>query len=661
MQMTDSRVRILAHENFEDFPELIEWTPEYNALGEYHFVAPMHYDGNWYEATNGTGWGRSAWLIVEEDGRRCAEQAIVAKRGMPILATGDMGWENYTVRVLVRPLSSRGKVGLLFRYQHNRAYYGVFLENGNQISLESTYHDQSTVLARAEASYGVDEYYSLAISVVDQRIKVFWNDSELISVTDGTYSNGKIALAARVPARFSQVGVTTSLDDAVEFERHCKQRKQNLLNIRKKYPLAKLWRKMDTATFGAGKMYRFGDLDGDGQLEILMVQNQSRIDNGNFRQISCLTATDLDGNVLWQVGEPTSANWRVTCDLPVQIHDIDGDGHAEVIMLKDFRIQVLDGKTGQLKMSAPSPKATHDGRYWYGDFPEDPFDRVTGDAIAFADFNGGRGAQHIIIKDRYSGFWVYNNKLELQWNYDCETGHYPAIYDINGDGRDEIMMGNTLFDYQGNVLWSVDLEDHVDGIAIGPFGPNGEVRVALAAGHHGFILLNQGGEVLRTHKFGHVQKVTAARLVDSLPGYQFVTINYWENPGMVSLFDCDGNPLTVYEAPCLERTQGSAIPSVNWLGNGTELILMSGNVKVGGLFDAYGNQVVTLPNDGHPDFCSEAIDLDGDGIDEIVVWDPRSLWIYKREGNGHKVKGPRRYPALFNSSNYAARVSIQPR
>lgn len=44
----------------------------------------------------------------------------------------------------------------------------------------------------------------------------------------------------------------------------------------------------------------------------------------------------LDGKVLWQLGRPDPRNGLLTNDTPFQIHDIDGDGKNEVILVRDF-------------------------------------------------------------------------------------------------------------------------------------------------------------------------------------------------------------------------------------------------------------------------------------------------------------------------------------
>lgn len=47
----------------------------------------------------------------------------------------------------------------------------------------------------------------------------------------------------------------------------------------------------------------------------------------SFARLSCLTAFDIDGNILWQIGRPNKEeNGPISCDLPFQIADINNDG-----------------------------------------------------------------------------------------------------------------------------------------------------------------------------------------------------------------------------------------------------------------------------------------------------------------------------------------------
>ena len=116
--------------------------------------------------------------------------------------------------------------------------------------------------------------------------------------------------------------------------------------LRATYPRPRLWKKFDTPGFGAGRNARFGDLDGDGVLDMLVAQNIPRVQGDAFDHISALTAVTLEGRVLWQSGRPDRRNALLTNDTPFQIHDLDGDGRAEVVLVRDFKLQVLDGRTG---------------------------------------------------------------------------------------------------------------------------------------------------------------------------------------------------------------------------------------------------------------------------------------------------------------------------
>ena len=39
-------------------------------------------------------------------------------------------------------------------------------------------------------------------------------------------------------------------------------------------------------------------------------------------------------------------NQNVTADLPFQVYDIDNDGADEVIVSRDFKLMILNGRTG---------------------------------------------------------------------------------------------------------------------------------------------------------------------------------------------------------------------------------------------------------------------------------------------------------------------------
>ena len=79
----------------------------------------------------------------------------------------------------------------------------------------------------------------------------------------------------------------------------------------------KLLKKIDLKGCGTGRQLRFGHLLGNGEYQMVMAQCQKRVNRDAYGTISCLTAFDLDGNILWQHGEPTIittlALYQLTC------------------------------------------------------------------------------------------------------------------------------------------------------------------------------------------------------------------------------------------------------------------------------------------------------------------------------------------------------------
>ena len=78
-------------------------------------------------------------------------------------------------------------------------------------------------------------------------------------------------------------------------------------------------------------------------------------------------------------------------------------------------------------------------------------------------------------------------------------------------------------------------------------------------------------------------------------------INFWKNPGIVTLFDADGNILAQDEP----IHTGSPMLPVNWRGDGQEFVLLSGNIREGGMIDGQMRRVVMFPDDGHPDLAAD--------------------------------------------------------
>jgi hypothetical protein len=138
---------------------------------------------------------------------------------------------------------------------------------------------------------------------------------------------------------------------------------------------------------------------------------------------------------------------------------------------------VLDGTTGKLVRTIPLPQAG------------------ANDSIAFANLRGKAWPQDIIVKTRYSQFWAITGIDDatskagtLLWHHqllpsdtglnELGTGHYPLVYDWNGDGKDEVMGGYFFFLSDGTQVWTLNttsnppLTMHADSIATGDMDGN---------------------------------------------------------------------------------------------------------------------------------------------------------------------------------------------
>ncbi len=630
-----------------------------NAIQEYHYLPHRGVPtGVWENALAHA----DVWAGGDEDGKCYLEMHEVnpfARFSHPVMVAGDRDWFDYTLEAKVRPLSLSEMAGIAFRYHTNRHYYLFALTKGNRAVLRLKLPEEKTLhvgewrdLGEVEFKYDTKRYYSLRVENNGPSIRAFIDGKLVLEASDGEIPKGRIGVVANIPARFTDVVVTATPETERQIQARIAAREAELARLRADNPLPKLWKKFETPGFGAGRNVRFGDLDGDGRVDMLIAQNVRKAVKNSFDHISCLTAVTLDGKVLWQIGRPDPYNDVLANDTPFQVHDLDHDGRAEAVVVKDFKIQILDGRTGQVKKWAWMPEAPKDNK-------ERPYEMEVGDSIYFADFRGTGHPDDILIKDRYRTFWVFDSNLKLLWSSQANIGHYPYSLDLDGDGREELAIGYSLYAPDGRQLWSLDrqLTDHADGIVVGNFTgePGRTARAYIFGSDEGFLMVDREGRILKRARIGHTQSPTVGKFRADVPGLQLMSINFWRNPGIVTLFDAEGTILA-QEEPI---HTGSPMLPVNWRGDGQEFVLLSGNRQDGGMLDGQLRRVVQFPDDGHPDLACNVMNLTGDERDEIILWDASRVWIYTQDRPfpGRKIYAPVRNPD-YNESNYRVNVSL---
>ena len=422
----------------------------------------------------------------------------------------------------------------------------------------------------------------------------------------------------------------------------------------------RLLRAIEFGDYGSS-VVRFGDLNGDGQIEALVVQEDA---SGGQNQIivTCLTAIDLEGKILWQVGKPDRRNVWDGGDTPIQIHDIDGDGQAEVIYQDPKSLlTILDGKTGKQKRQV----------------------QLAGghDAILFADLTGSGRAQQMVVKDRYSNFWVYDaaQDFKLLWSKaNVITGHYPINFDFNGDGKDELLVGYRLYAPDGKILWSHDefpsnREGHNDAVDVKDMDGNGRAEIALATSADA-VLLDADGKILFRKPMHHAQHAMIGRFRPDLPGKQafFISREDAAGPGMTpkaleAIYTKAGELLwdnTKQKDADKDGTLTQAVVVENWTGNPNENFICLNRRGIGPpvLLDGWGREVAVFPfppravqpaggrgpRDRYTSYYVKHIDCYGDEREEILVYDANALYIYTNAAFREKVE-------LYNDTIYNGR------
>lgn len=629
------------------------------AIQEYHYLPHRGVPtAPWFNPIT----HNDSWVAGDEDGKTYLEQQLLhdqPERWQPLFVTGEPLWTSYTVTAKVRPLSLSESAGIVFRYHTNHHYYAFMITGGNKarLALKSPLENKfRTVewkeLGTADVSYNVRQYHELKVENDGPKIRAYFDGKLVIEASDSEILNGRAGITANIPARFTDFVVSAPGPVAQQIQSNVAAREKELTTLRVANPQPKLWKKFSTPKWGAGRNVRFGDLDGDGRVDMLIAQNIPKVRGDAFDHISCLTAVNLDGKVLWQSGRPDTRNTLLTNDTPFQIHDFDGDGKNEVVMVKDFQIQVLEGATGKVikrEWMPPAPAANK----------ERPYELNSGDSMIFLNLSGKKSRQELLLKDRYNSFWVFDNALKLLWSGNGQTGHYPYPYDFDGDGKDEFVIGFALWNASGKPVWSHDaaMKDHTDAISIGNYtgNPQAQPRVYSCGSDEGLVVIGADGKLFKQVRIGHTQTQSVAKYRPEATGLQIMTANFWRNTGIVTLFDADANILAQEEL----IPGSSHLQPVNWRGDGQELALLSANVREGGMVDGQLRRVVMLPDDGHPDLAYQVLNVTGDERDEIIVWDADSVWIYTQDRpfTGQRMYKPTRNP-LYNDSNYRATVSL---
>jgi rhamnogalacturonan endolyase len=257
-----------------------------------------------------------------------------------------------------------------------------------------------------------------------------------------------------------------------------------------------------------------GDLDGDGEYEIVLKQEMRPRDNsqrGTTGQTR-LEAYKMGGTFMWRInlGQNIREGAHYT---QFMVYDLDGDGRAEVAcktadgtvdgkgkvigdpnanyvndsgMILDGPefLTIFDGKTGAELVTADYvPPRGGDGSGW-GDSNGNRVDRFLA-CVAYLD---GERPSLVMCRGYYTravlAAWNYRDgKLTKVWTFDSDDGtegnqayrgqgnHNLSVGDVDSDGKDEIIFGACAIDDDGTGLYSTGM-GHGDAMHLSDIDPN---------------------------------------------------------------------------------------------------------------------------------------------------------------------------------------------
>jgi hypothetical protein len=400
---------------------------------------------------------------------------------------------------------------------------------------------------------------------------------------------------------------------------------------------------VDIRAAGLRNKMLIGDLDSDGQMELLMVQPDGGIDDRYVpHQVQCLTAFDLQGNLIWQAGTPDPNPGSSGSDFPAQIYDIDGDGHNEILCVMNKQFKILNGATGEVKQSydLPDPEAH--------------------DCIIIANLTGGEFPQDIILKNRYKKMWAFDKNFNLLWTHEGNVGHFPWVYDFDGDGLDEVMAGYDLLDHNGKKRWSCkDLDDHADCIWVGDVDKDPSNNMEIVIGGSVTAMYDRNGcELWRYEGSIESQHVALGKFREDISGLQIAGLDRivrGDENGRDGLFLLNSQGEELWKEDRTTKGWLTIIETLrHWDDGGLDYILAyrRGGGVFPTLYDGWMNPVIIFPVDGY----AVHGDLLGEGNEQVIIYDNETAHIFSNDNinisakpSGRKLPQTKR---LYSSTLY---------
>lgn len=605
------------------------------------------------------------WVICDE--RKTGQKVLQhEKKANGALLTGTDEWEDCAIEADVRQMITSslpsdddefcltGRSGIVMRHATVRRYYFFGIDGDKGLALYRRKDEEWTSLGHHPFQLDKTRYYRLRVEVVGTLIRCFLDDKKIIECKDSAYPNGKTGIWTNTICRFESIKVLTTDAAQEKLKQTQEDRKHKLHALRKETPQPVLWRELDI-----------------GKSTVLGISNEGRNQSSpvifllewvgansdllpSRAEKSIVHAIDLNGQTLWR-SEFKGLFYKVCWEQRINrsaICDLMANGSPDIVGALNNRFVVIDGQTGVIRHECDSP-------------PVGPFTGFRG-TRALPGFNAAHPLSFalaqlspppqprglIVSEDSSSGnytLWAYNHKLELLWTKHVDQprfGHSVGVFDIDGDGCDEILAGCHMLDQDGQLIWQLEGSEswegmlgarHVDECWISNLSGDlsDGLQAVFACGGEGLILADaKTGRVLRHHRIGHVQFIALGNFRNDLPGSEFWTATRHGNYGIMTLFDSQANELFQFQpAHHLIRPI-----QVAWKQNKEHLAFFPNRpeplTSFPFLWNAFGRPVVEFPEKEARVFQTSISNLCGDDRQEVMFCSHGRLRIYTQSDSG---------------------------
>lgn len=435
----------------------------------------------------------------------------------------------------------------------------------------------------------------------------------------------------------------------------------------------RLWKEVDLSAC-QGAFPCLGDLDADGKVDFLLYRQGPQTAPGY------LAAIDHQGRPLWSRGDASITGHMPDGDYRepalrgiALIYDVDRDGQSEVIteFWENDRpmLYVLDGATGRVEAARESPFSleVRGGKRSRCH----PIGRI-------AFLHGRQRPPCIVLKYEASGrvpthAVALDASLETIWHLKAEpndVGHLPSVGDVDGDGRDEVALGNLLVDDDGTRLWRNVALNHADCTAIFQPFPKAERAVLLSICNSGpaFCLSATGKAIWEKTRaeVSHGQGIWAGNFVDEEPGSEVIILKSGHRGDFLTVRGADGRQVTTFQHrrelegypdfPCVVNWKSRHVQSL-WIP--IDRCLVDGRGKVvadlGSHEDRVRDRLRWGTTKSHVATQAFAVDLCGDERDEVVLYQPyhgEAVLIFTQADSDAQQKPYVHQESVYNIYSY---------